>query len=131
VCVQPFCAFLTHIHMTCFCCCRYLFASFVLVQTVQTIIANCHLANIHVALLDLRSLWEQGYAAIDIIGTLFRVCKTAPLPERIKLHFIREISFTHMKIADGVNSLLQLTGLLGRLCQIALDEEKAKTGASS
>ena len=95
-------------------------------QTIQTIVSNCQLANIHAALLDLRSLWEQGYAAIDIVGTLFRVTKTAQMPERTKLQFIKEISFTHMKIADGVNSLLQLTGLCGRLCQIALDEEKAK-----
>lgn len=98
-------------------------------QTVQTIVSNCQLANIHAALLDLRHLWEQGYAAIDIVGTLFRVTKTAQIPERTKLQFIKEISFTHMKIADGVNSLLQLTGLCGRLCQIALDEEKAKVSS--
>ena len=99
-------------------------------QTVQTIIANCQLANIHSAVIDLRSLWEHGYAAIDIVGTLFRVTKTAQLPERTKLAFIKEIAFTHMKIADGVNSLLQLTGLIGRLCQIALDEEKAKVSSA-
>ena len=99
-------------------------------QTVQNIVGNCQLANVHAALIDMRSLWENGYAAIDIIGTLFRVTKTATIPERTKLHFIKEISFTHMKIADGVNSLLQLTGLIGRLCQIALDEEKAKVSSA-
>jgi len=98
--------------------------------TVQTIISDCNTGNIHGALLNLQSLWEQGYAAIDIIGTLFRVCKSAPLAERTKLAFIREISFTHMKIADGVNSLLQLTGLCGRLCQIALDEERSKVSST-
>jgi hypothetical protein len=30
----------------------------------------------------------------------------------------QEIGFTHMRIADGVTSLLQLTGLMSRLCQI-------------
>jgi replication factor C subunit 2/4 len=94
--------------------------------TVQTIVRNCHLSDIHAALLDLRSLWTNGYAAIDIVGTLFRVTKNSDLPEKIKLQFIKEISFTHMKIADGCNSLLQLTGLCGRLCQLALDEEKNK-----
>lgn len=77
----------------------------------------------------MKSLWTNGYAAIDIIGTLFRVTKTSDLPEKTKLNFIKEISFTHMKIADGCNSLLQLTGLLGRLCDIALAEEKNKTSS--
>jgi hypothetical protein len=29
---------------------------------------------------------------------------------------LQEIGFTHMRISDGVNSLLQLTGLCSRLC---------------
>lgn len=29
----------------------------------------------------------------------------------------QEIGYTHMKIAEGVNSLLQMAGLLARLCQ--------------
>ena len=98
--------------------------------TVQTIIKNCQIADIHAALIDLRSLWANGYAAIDIIGTIFRVTKNSDLPEKTKLNFIKEISFTHMKIADGCNSLLQLTGLLGRLCQISIDEEKNRTGSN-
>ena len=33
--------------------------------------------------------------------------------------YLREIGFTHMRIADGVNTLLQLLGLVGRLSRIA------------
>lgn len=99
------------------------------VQTVQTIVKNCQVANVHGALVDLRALWRAGYAALDIVGTLFRVTRNSDLPDRTKLAFIREISFSHMKIADGVNSLLQLTGLIGRLCQVAIDEEKNKLGS--
>lgn len=29
----------------------------------------------------------------------------------------QEIGFAHMKIVEGVNSLLQMAGLLARLCQ--------------
>ncbi len=29
---------------------------------------------------------------------------------------LQEIGYTHMKVAEGVNSLLQMAGLLGRLC---------------
>ena len=60
------------------------------------------------------ALWDEGYAAIDIITTLFRVCKNADIADRKKLVFIKEIGFTHMRISDGVDSLLQINGLLSR-----------------
>jgi hypothetical protein len=33
----------------------------------------------------------DGYAAVDIISTIFTMAKQAPLPEAQKLQFIREI----------------------------------------
>ncbi|KAK2537579.1 Rfc2 [Columba guinea] len=65
----------------------------------------------------LAHLWRLGYAPEDVIGNIFRVCKTFQMPEYLKLEFIKEIGYTHMKIAEGVNSLLQMAGLLARLCQ--------------
>jgi len=46
------------------------------------------------------------------------VCKTIELAEYIKLEFIKEIGYTHMKIVQGTNSLLQMAALLAKLCQI-------------
>jgi replication factor C subunit 2/4 len=37
----------------------------------------------------------------------------------MQLEFLREIGFTHVRIGDGVNSRLQLSGLLARLCRIS------------
>ena len=65
------------------------------------------------------SLYNDGYAASDIIQTLFRVTRTMDLPEPLKLDFIREIGFTHMRISEGLNSQLQLLGCMGRLSLIA------------
>ena len=65
------------------------------------------------------SLYNDGYAASDIIQTLFRVTRTMDLPEPLKLEFIREIGFTHMRISEGLNSQLQLLGCMGRLSLIA------------
>jgi replication factor C subunit 2/4 len=60
-----------------------------------------------------------GYSAHDIISTMFRVTKSIPtLSEHSKLEFIREIGFTHMRILDGVQSLLQLSGCVAKLCRI-------------
>jgi replication factor C subunit 2/4 len=37
------------------------------------------------------------------------------MPETQKLDFIREIGFTHMRIAQGLNTQLQLMGCVARL----------------
>ena len=38
------------------------------------------------------------------------------MDEELKLNFIKEIGFCHMRILDGLDSLLQLSGLIGKLC---------------
>lgn len=64
-------------------------------------------------------LWSLGYSPEDIINNVFRVTKTHEMAEYLKLEFIKEIGMTHMKIIEGVNSLLQLSALVARLCRIA------------
>nr|XP_036858581.1 replication factor C subunit 2 isoform X4 [Manis javanica] len=84
---------------------------------VKEMIQHCVSANIDDAYKILAHLWHLGYSPEDIIGNIFRVCKTFQMAEYLKLEFIKEIGYTHMKIAEGVNSLLQMAGLLARLCQ--------------
>jgi replication factor C subunit 2/4 len=38
------------------------------------------------------------------------------LSEPVKLEYIREIGFTHMRIAEGLNTKLQLLRCTGCLC---------------
>merc|ERR1711997_943971 len=45
------------------------------------------------------------------------------LPEYLKLEFIKEIGLTHLALVQGTQSLLQLSGLLARLCQVSLAPE--------
>ncbi|XP_068766558.1 replication factor C subunit 2 isoform X2 [Struthio camelus] len=84
---------------------------------VKEMIQHCINANIDEAYKILAHLWRLGYSPEDVIGNIFRVCKTFQMPEYLKLEFIKEIGYTHMKIVEGVNSLLQMAGLLARLCQ--------------
>ncbi|GKZ27948.1 replication factor C subunit 4 [Aspergillus brasiliensis] len=78
---------------------------------VQAMIKACWEGKIDAA--------DLGYSSHDIISTMFRVTKTIPtLSEHSKLEFIREIGFTHMRILDGVQSLLQLSGCVAKLCKI-------------
>lgn len=83
---------------------------------VKSMLEHCVNANIDGAYKIIEQLWSLGYSPEDIIGNIFRVCKTFPMTEYLKLEFIKEIGYTHMKVAEGVNSLLQMAGLLGRLC---------------
>ncbi|XP_051847912.1 replication factor C subunit 2 [Antechinus flavipes] len=87
---------------------------------VKEMLQHCVSANIDEAYKILAHLWRLGYSPEDVIGNIFRVCKTFQMPEYLKLEFIKEIGYTHMKIADGVNSLLQMAGLLAKLCHKTL-----------
>ena len=88
----------------------------------------CYEGNIDAALDTLRELWHLGYSSHDIISTMFKVTKTIPtLSEHSKLEFIKEIGFTHMKILEGVQTLLQLSGCVARLCKINMDPKLFET----
>ncbi|XP_017463162.1 PREDICTED: replication factor C subunit 2 [Rhagoletis zephyria] len=86
---------------------------------IQDMLQHCTQNDIHKAYKILTKLWRLGYASEDIIGNIFRVCKRLNIDEQTKLNFIKEIGITHMKVVDGLNSLLQLTSLLAKLCDIA------------
>jgi len=83
---------------------------------VKDMIGRCLSGDITEAHKSMVSLWNAGYSAVDILTTIFRVVKNYDMQEYMKLEFIREVGFTHMKAAAGVSSLLQLGGLVARLC---------------
>ena len=47
-----------------------------------------------------------------------QVTRAFDMPEPQKLDFIREIGFSHMRIAQGLNTQLQLLGCIARLTQL-------------
>ena len=69
----------------------------------------------------LSDLWRLGYSPEDIIINVFRSVKTHDkLNEKQKILFIKEIGQTHMKINQGVQSLLQLSSLIAKMCRVAV-----------
>ena len=79
----------------------------------------CWEGKVDAALETLEELWELGYSSHDIISTMFKVTKSMPgLSEHARLEFIREIGFCHMRILEGVQTLLQLGGCVARLCKV-------------
>jgi replication factor C subunit 2/4 len=89
-------------------------------KTVGEIITACVAGDTRTAVDRMQALYQSGYSASDIIGTTFRVVKAhATLPEGLKLEYLREIGFAHMRIAEGVSTLLQLLGLVARLSKMS------------
>ncbi|GBF96156.1 replication factor C subunit 2 [Raphidocelis subcapitata] len=90
---------------------------------IREVLQACIAGRLEQAYTGMKALCDQGYSAMDVITTLFRVCRNAPsvppFSEFMQLEFLREIGFTHVRIGDGVNSRLQLSGLLARLCRVA------------
>lgn len=89
-------------------------------QVASQILMACHKGQLDLAVEILDEVWTQGYSALDIITTLFRVSKTTSLPDAVKLDYVREIGLTHMRILEGVASRVQLGGLLARLTKLSL-----------
>jgi replication factor C subunit 2/4 len=87
---------------------------------MQEMLDACAKADLDAAHKVLNHLWRLGYSAQDIIGIAFRVVKGLALAEHLKLEFIKLIGLTHMRITEGVGSLLQLSGMLAHMCRLTL-----------
>ncbi|GAA6062572.1 hypothetical protein JCM10212_004885 [Sporobolomyces blumeae] len=97
---------------------------------VQELIKDCTRGKVDDAMVKLEELWNYGYSAVDIVTTLFRVTKGMDgLAEYTKLEFIREIGFTHMRILEGVSTVVQLGGLVARLCKMSMKPDLFKIPA--
>ncbi|CAG9772744.1 unnamed protein product [Ceutorhynchus assimilis] len=86
---------------------------------IQDMLKSCSEGDIRKAYKIVEHLWNLGYAAEDIIKNIFKVCKTMDMAEPVKLAFIKEIGLTHQRIIEGLTTLIQMSGLLSRMCLAA------------
>ncbi|KAI8881021.1 hypothetical protein K501DRAFT_301323 [Backusella circina FSU 941] len=87
---------------------------------VQNILSCCVEGNIDEAAECIRALYDTGYSSLDIINTISRVKNNyGDIEETLNSDIVIEIGETHMRILDGYNSVIQLTGLVSRLCRIS------------
>lgn len=86
---------------------------------VQAMLKACLETKVDSALEDLQELWDLGYSSHDIVSTMFRVTKSMPgLSEHMRLEFTKEIGFCHMRVLEGMQTLLQLNGCVAKLCKL-------------
>ena len=91
---------------------------------VQAVIKACWEGKVDTAVAGLEELWALGYSANDIVGTMFRVTKSVGgLSEHARLEFVREIGFCHMRVLEGVGTLLQLRGCVAKLCRVNMKRD--------
>ncbi|EFA12420.2 replication factor C 40kD subunit [Tribolium castaneum] len=86
---------------------------------IKDMLNSCVTGDVRKAFKIVDHLWSLGYAAEDIIKNIFKVCKNMDMEESLKLAFIKQIGVTHMRIVDGLCSLVQMSGLISRLCMEA------------
>lgn len=58
---------------------------------VQSILTCCINGNLDQALKTLEGIWKEGFAAVDIVTTVFKVTKGMEMAEFLKLEYIKEI----------------------------------------
>jgi len=57
---------------------------------IQAILEACQRSDIDTAMEKIQELWDQGYSAVDVVVTIFRVVKASDkMPEYTKLEFIK------------------------------------------
>lgn len=89
-------------------------------KKVKRIIDATTTGDYETAFEELKHIWDQGYSAEDVIINIFRSVKGhETMTEVQKLNFMKEIGLTHLKINQGLQTLLQLDALLVRLCKVS------------
>ena len=61
-------------------------------------------------------LWNNGFTAIDIVKTFFLIIKKINIIPKKKINYIVNIAFTHLRILEEINSPIQLTSMIVKLC---------------
>jgi replication factor C subunit 2/4 len=88
---------------------------------VEAIVQQCLAGRMEEAFTGLYALWNAGYSAVDIVGTFFRVLKYSTADwggDWVQLALLKETGLTHVRVLEGSGSLIQLSGMLGRFCEI-------------
>lgn len=86
---------------------------------IKNIFLECYKKNFKKALVLLTKLMEDGYSSSDIsismINTLKSI-KIKEIDEPTKIKFMTEVSKAALVISRGINTPLQLTGCISKIC---------------
>jgi len=88
--------------------------------TIKDIFTACHNKDIKNALKSFLILREKGYSNSDISLSMINLLKSSNVDEfteETKIKYLNEICKTSLVISKGIDSSLQITGVLAKLCE--------------
>jgi DNA polymerase III delta prime subunit len=105
---------------------------------IEKILGACFKGDITNAVSNTKELWAEGYRGQELTMALWKAAKNATFitDPKLKLRFLREIGLCQTRVSFGVDeddereptkdfddrvvvdTLLQITGLLGKLCNL-------------
>jgi replication factor C subunit 2/4 len=94
-------------------------------ELIEGILASCVIKkNFDEAYVQLKRLLGRGYAPSDLMGVFFKIAQYNASnrlfsSEELQLECLRVIGETTVRVASGVASPLQLSGMLAKLCLIS------------
>lgn len=96
---------------------------------IRNILHNCIKCNdFNIILQDINNLFKyKGYTLNDLIDVILQECKNIDMDTNLKIEFIQKISFTHIKIINGLSTINQLTGLISKLYLLSYNYKKNKS----
>lgn len=86
---------------------------------VQEVLEACAVGSSTKAQDGLAKIVTDGFSPLDIVTTFFRVTKGRnELGEQMQLEFIKVIGMAQVGVLNGVDSYLQLSAMVARLCRV-------------
>ncbi|KAH7820810.1 Replication factor C subunit 2, RFC2 [Monocercomonoides exilis] len=90
-------------------------------EIVRRLVEYCLTAQLNNALEIVDYLKGKGFSGMDIVGTLFYLIPRLPFPEEeMKFLLLREIGQAQLVLLDGADDMVQLSGLISRMCLLSV-----------
>ncbi len=90
-------------------------------MTIKKIFVSCYKKDLKTALERLENLRDKGYSSSDISLSMINTLNSNQINEidvDTKMEFLDELSRTALVISKGINTPIQLTGCVAKLCTL-------------
>jgi replication factor C subunit 2/4 len=84
---------------------------------IKRILTSCEKRDIKKAINEAITLYNSGYSTLDIVNTILNECRNCDIKEETKFLFIKEIGDAYYNMTNGIDSIIQLTGLISKMCE--------------
>lgn len=87
-------------------------------EEIQDVVSGCETFDLDKVLWRLDNLIQEGYTALDIVGSLTREIELKEIDEIKKIRALKELTISKMKALDGIVGKDHLYGLVARIIKV-------------